>query len=259
MPWYVRGKQKYYMHVYMDSDGRLRSLYCGGGARGEAAAAHYEAERAERKGRVARRRECRERLAEQDRKTNYYCKCVDELHDAFRRASGWHKIGTRWRRTGVIDRRTVMSSNLQSFEEAARARQLADTIAVAGLDAALKLFDGDMAKTTIDMFVCQITDDPVRAEALRLKVGRLAAELQGDDASPTVRALAERVSVCYIYTYYSDQLSQANDDRELVRYLQSRQNQALRRFTHSVRALAECRRIEASTVEAAVRRFKVIA
>jgi hypothetical protein len=246
------------MHVYRDYDGRLRSLYCGGGARGEAAAAHYEAERAERKGRVARRRECRDRLKELDGKIKYYCKCVDELHDAFRRASGWHRIGTRWRRTGVIDRRTVMSSNKQSFDEAARVRQLADMLAAGDFDAAMRRFGGDMARTTAEMIIGQITDDPIRREALRLKVGRLQAELAGDDPSPIDRVLAERVSVCYMDTYYSDQLSQSNDDVGLAAFLQARQDRAQRRYVAAIRSLAECRRVEASIVEQAVRRFKVV-
>jgi hypothetical protein len=57
----------YYHHVYRDSDGRLRSIYCGSGARAERTAEHYERLRQERLERAAKLRSRRSQLRADER------------------------------------------------------------------------------------------------------------------------------------------------------------------------------------------------
>jgi hypothetical protein len=263
MGWYIRNSRKYYAHVYRDSDGRLRSVYYGVAVAEEAAAA-YDRERTIRLGRAARLRDRRGRLRADERRLINYCKNVNKLHDAWRRAAGWYfhpsgsASGGSWRRVGPITRRTLMKTNVQSFDEAARQRAFAAALAEGDLRAAIERFGGDPAKLTADMIISNITDEPIGREAMRLKVARLRAELEGTDASAVVSVMAERVSICYLDSYYADMLSNINDEPELMAFLQARQTSALRRLTSAIKALAETRQIEAETIGRTVRRLGVV-
>jgi hypothetical protein len=82
MGWVKRGAFAYYLHVYRDSDGRLRSVYCGTGARAEEAAKHYEWLRQERLEWAAKLRSRRSQLRADERAINDYCKHVNKLQHA---------------------------------------------------------------------------------------------------------------------------------------------------------------------------------
>jgi hypothetical protein len=151
-----------------------------------------------------------------------------------------------------------MSSDAKSFDEAARMQEFADRLAKGDFDALLRRFGGDMAYTAARVLIDKISDDTCTRMALALKYDRMRIELAGSDPTPIQRALAEKVAVCYLDTYYSDILAQANACPELDRLVQQRQDRAMRRYTHAIGKLAEIRKVESETIDRTVRQFRVV-
>jgi hypothetical protein len=138
------------------------------------------------------------------------------------------------------------------------AEAFARLLAEGNYDGLALRFGADMAQNAVDALIDRITDDLYRAQTLRIKVARLQRELAGDDPSPIQRILAERVAVCYVDSYYSDILAQRRNTLSAGDFVQRRQDRAQRRYLQAVKALAECRKIEASTIQdTVVSRLKV--
>jgi hypothetical protein len=151
-----------------------------------------------------------------------------------------------------------MSTDVKSYEDAAKQREFADYIALNDLDVLFRRYGADMAQNTVEVLISRITDDPWRQEALRLRFGRLKVELAGECPSPIERALAENVAVCYFDRYLSNMLAQTNSCPELERLVQQKQDKAMRRYTHAIEMLAVYRKVEAETIDRTVKKFKVV-
>jgi hypothetical protein len=262
--WYKMGSRKYYSKCYRNEDGHVSTLYYGSGPDAELAAASYERLRARRLERAAGLRSRRSRFRSDERAITDYCRNVDELHDAWRRASGWHRhadgpgTGGSWRRTGKINRGTLMAKNMKSIDEATKQREFADWLASANYDAMFKRYGADMGKRIVDMIINNISEDLWARQATVLRFEQLKRELAGESPTKIVQVLAERVAVTHFDSYYSDMLVHANSDPELGKFLLDRQERVHNRYIRSIKALAEVRRIEAEAIDQQVKKFRVV-
>ena len=151
-----------------------------------------------------------------------------------------------------------MSKGFDDIDAASRAEEFGRLLAKGDFEALMLRYRADMAQNAVEMLISNIIDDSYTRECLRLKVGRLQHELAGAAPSPIEKILAGRVAVCYLDTYYSDMLADSNCDLVAGDLTQRRQDRAQRRYLQAVKALAECRKIEASTIRDSVRSFKVV-
>jgi hypothetical protein len=106
--------------------------------------------------------------------------------------------------------------------------------------------ESDMAKLA-EFSMAIIGTDLIRQEALVRELGRVAEELAGEGASPVVRLLARRASLCW-HAVNRAELSFAWESHEGVTlahsdYLQRRIDGAHRRFLQSVKMLEVVRRL----------------
>ncbi len=200
----------------------------------------------------------RQQVAALERPIVEYSEGVDALFAAWMRLSGWHPHHGQWRKNGKITRRVIMSEGLDRIDDAKKADEFAWWLARDNFDAMCFRYRADMARQTTDVLISQMTNDPWQSECLRLKVGRLEHELAGNTPSPIVKILAERVAVCYLDSYYSDILAQSHCNMTFGDFCQRRQDRAHRRDLRAVKALAECRKVEASTITQTVERLRVV-
>jgi hypothetical protein len=187
-----------------------------------------------------------------------YCQCVDRLFAAWMSLNGWYKHRGQWRKRGPITRRVLMSKGFDDIDAASQAEESGRLRAEGDFEASLLRFRGDMARNAMEMLISKISDDPYTRECLRLKVGRLQHELAEDAPSPIEKILAERVAVRYLDTYYSDMLADSTCNLAAGDLSQRRQDRAQRRYLQAVKGLAECRKIEASTIQGTFERFKLV-
>jgi hypothetical protein len=248
MAWRTIGTNRYYQQTYRDVDGRVRSRYIGRGPFAEAVA-NLDARGRERRAESGAERE---RLAAIERRVVEYCKATDELASAWLRMTGWNNHRGQWRRNGRITRRVIMKKGYKSFDAAAQAEEFARCAAKGNFEGLILRFDGNMAHNASYAIICRIASDPFQRTSLLLKFYRLQHELAGKHPSPIENVLAERVAVCYFDSYYSDQLAQWNCDMIRGEFYQRRQDRAHRRYLQAVKMLAECRKLEAQTIEKTV-------
>jgi hypothetical protein len=258
MSWRSVGSGRYYQSSYRDHNGRVRSRYLGRGPLAEAAASLDALERGRRIDRTERTRAERSRIAVLEGPVLEYSQSVDRLFAAWMPLHGWYKHRGQWRKRGPITRRVLMSKGSDDVEAASRAEESGRLRAEGDFEALMRRYRADTAQNAMDMLISEITDDPFRRECLRRNAVRLQKELAGDHPSPIERILAERVAVCYLDTYYSDMLAISNSNLVHGDITQRRQDRAQRRYLQAIRALAECRKIEASTIQDKVRRFNVV-
>jgi hypothetical protein len=223
------------------------------------AAATLDARERERRiqGRERTRTE-RERLVAIEAAVVEYCRGIDGLFAAWMRLNGRHLHGRQWRRNGRITRRVIMSKGYESLDAAARAEEFARWLAKGDFDGLMLRFGGDMAHNVSCEIICKISTDTFQRASLLLKVGRLQHELAGEDPSPIEKVLAERVAVCYLDAYYSDLLAQWNCDMIVGDFCQRRQDRAHRRYHQAVKTLAECRKLEAQTIQQTVEGLRLV-
>jgi hypothetical protein len=116
-----------------------------------------------------------------------------------------------------------------------------------------------MARNACDTIISKISDHPIRRECLRLKIVRLQHELAGKDPSPIEKVLAERVAVCYLDVYFSDQLAYGKAVRlSHAEFFERCRDRAHRRYLHAVKTLAECRKLAAQTIQQTVESFRLV-
>ena len=151
-----------------------------------------------------------------------------------------------------------MSKGFDSLEAATEADRFAWWLEQGDLDAMMQAYGADIAKKVTDSIISNISHDCYRTECLSLKVGRLQSELAGEAPSPIEKLLAERVAVCYLDSYYSDLLAQSNCNMIAGDFCQRRQDRAHRRYLQAVKALAECRKLEASTIRQTVEGLRLV-
>jgi hypothetical protein len=258
MSWRSVGSGRYYQRSYRDADGRVRSEYLGRGPAAEAVAARVALARERRAERAERVRAERDRIAALEAPVVAYCRRVDDLLAAGMHAGGWHRHKGRWCQGGRITRRVIMSQGIDDLDAATRAAGSRRKAAQDRLDEAMRGHRAGPADEVIEAILSRISPDPAKREHLRREVDRLRRELAGDDPSPLVGVLAERVAVCHLDASLSDLLAQSNCNLTAGDLSQRRQDRAQRRLLQAVKALAECRRIEASTIEGAVARFRTV-
>jgi hypothetical protein len=254
MAWRTIGSNRYYQQTYRDVDGRVRSRYIGRGPFAEAVA-NLDARRRERRAESGAERV---RLAAIERRVVEYCNGTDELVSAWLRMTGWHNHRGQWRRNGRITRRVIMKKGYKSVDAAARAEEFARCLAKGDFDGLMLRFGGNMALNASYAIICRIGSDPLKRASLLLKFDRLHHELAGRHPSPIEKVLAERVAVCYLDSYYSDQLAQCNCNMIRGEFYQRRQDRAHRRYLNAVKMLAECRKLEAQTIEQTVQRLHLV-
>lgn len=258
MGWRQINSNHYYQRSYRDADGRVRSRYLGRGPLAEMAASS-----------VARRRDHRietkeqvqlenEQIATLEKLVLEYFQSVDRLLDASMRLDGWHKHRGQWRRNGRITRRSIMSQGFKDMDRLIEAEKIRRGLSELDFDQLMLWYRGDLAQEAVAALASRITEDPRRKETLQLKVDQLRRQLAGDNPSPIQNLLAERVAVCWLDAYCSDMLAQTHRDRGAGDLAQRRQDRAQRRYLAAVKALAECRKIEASTIRDAAAPFKVV-
>jgi hypothetical protein len=258
MGWRTIGSKRYYQQTYCDVDGRVRSRYIGRGPRAEAVAS-LDARRRER--RIERKEHSqaeRDRFVAIEMAVVEYCSGVDELFAASMRLNGWHLHHGQWRRNGRITRRVIMTKGYKSLDAAARAEEFARCLAKGDFDGLMLRFGGNMAFNSSYAIICRIGSDPIQRASLVLKVGRLQHDLAGKDPSPIEKVLAERVAVCYLDAYYSDQLAQWNCDMIRGEFYERRQDRAHRRYLQAIKTLAECRKLEAQTIQQTVEGLRLV-
>jgi hypothetical protein len=256
MAWRTVGSQRYYQQTYRDVDGTVRTRYVGRGPAAEAVAALDVAGRARRiEDRELARTE-RERLARLEGPLVEYCEGVDGPFDAWMRLSAWHQHKGPWRRTGRIKRRN--RHTLTKIDELLAAEVFRRPEQEGHLTDLIETYGGDLAGRVLDMIISSITDDPKEREALRRQYARLRDDLAGPAPSASERVLAERVAVAHFDSYYSDLLAHSHYNMLHGDFVQRRQDRAERRYLRAVRALAECRKIEASTVRRAAEELRLV-
>jgi hypothetical protein len=257
MFWRTLGAQRYYQHSYRDVDGRVRSRYYGRGPLAEAIASLDARERDRRIERRERTRAERERLARMESRVVEYCEGVDELFDAWMRLSGWHRHGGQWCRNGKITRRSMLTS--QKMDRLIEAEKVRREFEAGNVGELIERYRGDMAINALEMIISRFTDDAAQREALRRQAARLRDQLAGPAATPIEKILAERVTVCYMDVYFSDQLAYGKAMPLIhAEFFERCRDRTHRRYLRAVKTLAECRKLETSTIQQTVERLRLV-
>jgi hypothetical protein len=256
MSWRSVGSGRYYQRSYRDADGRVRSQYIGRGPLAEAVASLDARERERRIEGRERTNALREGIAALEKPVVEYSDGVDQLFAAWMRLTGWHRHRGAWRRTGKITRRNMQT--LEDISRAIAAEEVRREFEAGNVSELIERYRGDMAADAIEAIVSRITDDLARREALRRHAAKIRDELAGPAPTPIERILAQRVALCYLDAYHSDILAQSHFNIREGELCQRRQDRAQRRYLQAVKALAECRKLEASTIQNAVVRLGLV-
>ncbi|MGP0067070.1 MAG: hypothetical protein ACLQGP_26185 [Isosphaeraceae bacterium] len=254
MAWFRSGNHVYYSKSYREN-GRVRSRFYGRGDEAEAAAAEDDRMRAEKKS----IRDEKAAIKAIDGLLRDYIEGVRKLRDAHLELSGFHRHYRRFRRTGRIDRRILMSKNKATIQEEAADRKLARDMSQLSFDALMLKYGGDAAKEVIRQLVERLSGNPDQQICMTLHAGRLANDLAGPDPTPAARVMAERCVVCYLDACLSDQLALTRSSNiVLSKFYHDRQVKSQRNFERAVESLARLKSIQAETIRVQVRGFKVV-
>jgi hypothetical protein len=259
MPWLAKkGRVYFYRSAWVDC--RPRSIYVGAGAPAEMEAG---AAGRRRLGREARRA-WRERLDADERAAAGLFDMIEAVARAALEAAGYHRHKRgEWRRRRMSKAMTraraaappVPRPTLTAHEADELFRRLRD-----GDEAALpelrRYLDRE-GKAYVPHIgdVCRYAEEAAirgfaggdlgLAEVVRRRLELLRRELAGADATPLERLLAERVAMCWLWTYRLEHQAAAMPPVDVAQgdYLQRRIDAAHRRLMSAAKALATVRRL----------------
>ncbi|MEN6371847.1 MAG: hypothetical protein ABFD64_07510 [Armatimonadota bacterium] len=112
---------------------------------------------------------------------------------------------------------------------------------------------GNLAKITERSLIRTIYGGDILAEeATRKKLKAMREGIIGDDASPLVRLLVERVAICWLQVHHLDTVyaqQMVNLSNRQQEFYQRSQERAHRRYMSAIRTLAQVKRLELPTLQ----------
>jgi hypothetical protein len=262
MSWKNIGSYKYYFYNYKH-ERKVQTLYFGRGPLAVAVSklhAHARQRRLKIQRAIRKAAESIRQLVEEARSR---ITKLGELVDRCMRISGFHRYHGQWRRRGVINMRTLSGSPLPTelAIERERARRHFDALDGPGLEAELSRCGQEMRAVALDKLLDKLTSDAYQREAYIRKIKRFENKLAGDDPSHLVRMLARSVAILRVERGLADakffDLIGIGLGGRAAEFVLKWRAFTDRRLNAAVKILAYVRKVEASTIERTVERFRI--
>jgi hypothetical protein len=263
MSWEWRGPYLYYYHKYRDASGRLCCIYLGRSLVAEAASQLHTHQRLGRVKLQHAARKTAESICQPVEAVRSRINNVVQLVNRSMTVAGYYKHRGSWRRRGLITMRTLDkdSDSIQRAIDRDRARRYFDLLDGPVLEAALSRCGEEMWAVALEKLLGRITSDAFQREAYIRKIKRFEKKLAGDEPSHLVRMLARSVAILRVERGLADakffDLIGIGLGGRVDEFVLKWREFADRRLNAAIKTLAYVRKIEASTIERTVARFRI--
>lgn len=255
MSWEHRGTNIYYYHKVRVA-GELRCWYLGKGEVAEKVAASSAA--LQRTQRLLRQKlaAARHWVAIEIDRIERLCGTVDSLM----KVAGFYLHRGQWRRRGITTMRTIESAdNILQAIERERARRHFES--VDEIDSEIEKYGVDLSTFLINELINKLTSDFYRQEAFVRRVGRVEAELAGENPSASVNLLARQAAILSLECDFADLTFYRTvglpDGLPITSDIERWRNLAHRSLLSTIKALAYVRKVEASSLEHVIDRLRI--